>query len=305
MAVVHLEVPVSGAGLRLDRFVAGSAAGLSRSGVQKLIAAGRVTVNGSAQRASYAVVPGDAVEVQMPDPPTVGDPAAPRVLSVLYEDAAIMVVDKPAGLVVHEAAGHRGETLVSTLVAHRPDLAVAGMDPQRPGIVHRLDRDTSGVVVVAMEPASLAALQRQFRRREVHKEYLALVHGSPEPSRAAIEAPIARDEANRARMALSPEGRYARSEYEVLERFRGVTLVSVNLMTGRTHQIRVHMAAIGHPVVGDRTYGSRRKAPGAARQMLHAQRLTLTHPQTLELMTFEAPVPADMQVLLESLRRAS
>jgi 23S rRNA pseudouridine1911/1915/1917 synthase len=305
MAVVQLAVLDSEAGRRLDRFVAGSAAGLSRSSVQKLIAAGRVTVNGGDQRASYAVVPGDTVMVQMPDLPAEGEPIVPRALSVLYEDAAILVIDKPAGLVVHEATGHKGETLVSALVARRPDLAAAGLDPQRPGIVHRLDRDTSGVIVVAMEPASLAALQRQFRLREVHKEYLALVHGSPAPSRAAIEAPISRDQANRARMALSSEGRYARSEFEVLERFRGFSLVAVNLMTGRTHQIRVHMAAIGYPVVGDKTYGPRREALGAARQMLHAQRLTLTHPLTQDLMTFEAPVPADMQALLDSLRMTS
>lgn len=290
------------AGERLDRYLAAKLAATSRSSVQKLIVAGQVTVNGGPERASYAVAAGDTIVVHLPDPELLESTAAPLV--VLFEDEAIIILDKPAGLVVHEASGHKGETLVSVLLAQRPQLATAGMDPRRPGIVHRLDRDTTGVLALAKSPESLSALQRQFRRREVTKQYLALVYGSPAPSRAAIEAPIQRDETNRARMAVSPEGRFARTEYEVLERFKDASLVSVKLMTGRTHQIRVHMASIGYPVVGDRTYGRRREALAVPRQMLHAQRLTLSHPLSGERMTFEAPVPADLLTVLERLRRA-
>lgn len=299
MAEMVLSVLGSEAGERLDRYLAARLASTSRSSVQKLIASGQVTVNGGAERARYAVAEGDTIVVHLPEMEPLESVAPPLV--ILYEDDALLILDKPAGLVVHEAAGHKGETLVSVLRAQRPLLATAGMDPRRPGIVHRLDKDTSGVLAVAKSLASLTALQRQFRRREVTKQYLALVYGSPAPSRAAIEAPIQRDEANRARMAVSPEGRYARTEYEVLERFKDVSLVSVNLMTGRTHQIRVHMATIGYPVVGDRTYGRRREALAVPRQMLHAQRLTLTHPLSGERMSFEAPVPADIQAVLDRL----
>ncbi|MFO7695801.1 MAG: RluA family pseudouridine synthase [Anaerolineae bacterium] len=301
MALMMFTVFDTDAGERLDKYLAASLATTSRSTVQRLIVAGDVLVNGDPQRSSYAIAAGDTIVVHLPDPEPVAESSAPA-LNFLYEDDALLVVDKPAGLVVHEASGHRGDTLVSVLLAQRPAIATTGMDPRRPGIVHRLDRDTSGVLAVALSTASLTALQRQFRRREVAKQYLALVYGSPAPARAAIEAPIARDEANRARMAVSPEGRFARTEYEVLERLKEASLISVNLMTGRTHQIRVHMASIGYPVVGDRTYGRRREALAVPRQMLHAQRLTLTHPVSGERMSFEAPVPADMLAVLERLR---
>jgi len=303
MGCRELITPEGLAGRRLDKYLAEALGTLSRSAVQRLITAGEVTVNGEVERASYLVAQGDVVRVVLPEP-EVASSGQPPVISILYEDDALLVVDKPAGLVVHEGSGHRGETLVSALLAMRPELGTAGMDPRRPGIVHRLDRDTSGTLVVAKTPASLAALQRQFRRREVSKQYLALVHGAPAPARAAIEAPIGRDEANRVRMSVVPGGRYARTEYETLERFKDVSLISVNLMTGRTHQIRVHMAAIGHPVVGDRTYGVRRDTFGARRQMLHAQRIVITHPSTREPLSCEAPVPEDMQGVLERLRVA-
>ncbi len=303
MGSTELVIPEDLAGQRLDKYLVEALGTLSRSAVQKLITAGEVTVNGEVERASYLVAAGDSVSVALPEPEEASR-AQPPVINVLYEDDALLVVDKPAGLVVHEGSGHRGETLVLALLAMRPELGIVDMDPARPGIVHRLDRDTSGTLVVAKTPETLLALQRQFRRRAVSKQYLALVHGAPAPARAAIEAPIGRDEANRARMSVAPGGRYARTEYETLERFKGVSLISVNLLTGRTHQIRVHMAAIGHPVVGDRTYGVRRDTFGARRQMLHAQRLAITHPVTQELLTCEAPVPEDMQRVLDRLRAA-
>ncbi len=301
MPTVDLDVAPSEAGERLDRYLSRHLEGQSRTTLQKLITAGKVTVNDVTVRPSRAVCAGDRIKVALPDACTVEEPPASSPLSILYEDDAIIVINKPAGLVVHGAGGHRGETLVSALRAQYPDIAQAGMDPERPGIVHRLDRDTSGVLLVARTPDVLAHLQRQFRRREVRKEYLALVHGVPTPSRAAIEAPIARDRLDRTRMAIAAQGRYARTEYTVMERLADAALLSVVLITGRTHQIRVHMASIGHPVIGDRTYGPRRAAL-APRQMLHAHRLTLSHPVTLERMTWEAPMPADMQAQLERLR---
>ena len=303
MGSMELVAPGGSGRPTSDKQLAQTLAPLSRSAVQKLISSGDVTVNGDQALASYIVAEGDreCVALTEPEEPSGGQPP---VISILYEDDVLLVVDKPAGLVVHEGSGHTGHTLVSALLAMRPELGAAGMDPRRPGIVHRLDRDTSGTLVVAKTPASLAALQRQFRRREVSKRYLALVHGSPAPARAAIEAPIGRDETNRARMSVAPGGRSARTEYETLERFRDVSLISVNLLTGRTHQIRVHMAAIGHPVVGDRTYGVRRDTFGARRQMLHAQRLVIAHPSTQEPLTCEAPVPDDMRRVLDRLRSA-
>jgi 23S rRNA pseudouridine1911/1915/1917 synthase len=213
------------------------------------------------------------------------------------------VVNKAAGQVVHLSPGHPSETLVNALLHHRPALGYGDLDAERPGIVHRLDRDTSGLLVVATNPDALHSLQRAFARREVDKRYLALVYGHPMPHQAAIEAPIGRDPANRLRMTIMAEGgRYARTEYNVLETFREASFLEVNLLTGRTHQIRVHLASIGFPVVGDRTYGRRREIIAAPRQMLHAARLTLRHPDHGGEMTFEAPLPPDFAHILETLR---
>ncbi|MGI6367447.1 MAG: RluA family pseudouridine synthase [Anaerolineae bacterium] len=299
MSLLELQVPAEATGARLDRFLAERLQGHSRSAIQRLISEGAVLVNGAPRRASHALMAGNRVSVALPEP--VSQSVQQPSLSILYEDANLLVVDKPAGLVVHPGAGVSGVTLASALVAMRPDLARAGMDPSRPGIVHRLDRDTSGLVLVARNAAVLAALQGQFRRRQVDKRYLAVVHGVPARSSAAIEAPLGRDPHHRERMAVSAEGREARSEYTVLKRFEGATLVMVKLVTGRTHQIRVHMAAIGLPVVGDRTYAPGRDTMGAHRQMLHAHQLRITHPVTGEEMHWVAPVPEDMQALLELL----
>lgn len=294
---------VTEAARRLDLHLAAACPQLSRSAAQRLIAQGGVRVNGLAAHASDALAPGDEIEILWPaEAPHAPLQPQQAPLSILYEDEHLLALDKPAGLAVHAGAGRTMETLVDALIAHRSSLATVGPDPQRAGIVHRLDRDTSGVIVVAANLGALVALQRQFRRREARKEYLALAYGHVAPPEAAIEAPIGRDPSHRQRMAVRPEGRSARSEYRLLERLPGASLLVVRPLTGRTHQIRVHLASIGHPVVGDRLYGPRRGAIAAPRQCLHAWRLTISHPVSGQSLTFEAPLPADLEAVLARLR---
>jgi 23S rRNA pseudouridine1911/1915/1917 synthase len=295
---------------RIDRYLAEHLPSLTRSAVQRLIDEGQVLVNGEPTRASYHPLPGDAVTVRVPQP----KPALPQPerlpLKVLYEDEHLLVIDKPAGMAVHPGAGRSSGTLVNALLAYRPEIARADLDPQRPGIVHRLDRETSGLLVVATHREAQAALQAMFKRREVRKVYLALVYGALYPERGAIEAPIGRDPVHRRRMAVLAEGgRYARTEYLVREMLDECTLIEVTLVTGRTHQIRVHLASIGYPVVGDRVYGRRRGAArrGAAiatpHQFLHSWRLSFEHPVRGDPMHFEAELPPDLAGVLGRLRR--
>jgi len=291
---------------RLDRLVARQFPDLSRSLVQRLIRAGAVRVNGAPARPAARPQPGDVVAVQVP--PSEAAPPAPEALplDVLYEDAHLVVVNKPAGLVVHPAAGHPRGTLVNALLARYPQIVAADLDPARPGIVHRLDRDTSGLLLVALDRGTQQALQAAFRSRAVDKRYLALVHGVVTPERGAIEAPIGRDPHHRQRMAVVPEGgRPARTEYAVREIFPDCTLLEARLLTGRTHQLRVHLAAIGHPVVGDTVYGRRRQPVEIDRQFLHAWRLAFAHPVTGAALSLEAPLPADLLAPLATLRRRS
>ena len=288
---------------RLDKYIANRMSDLSRSRVQQLIENADILVNGGAKRASYSLAAGDLISVHVPreepDLPTPED----IPLDVVFEDEDLLVINKQAGLVVHPAPGHPSGTVVNALLAHRPDIAAADIDPQRPGIVHRLDKDTSGLLVVAANWATQRALQAQFKAREVEKAYLALLHGHLTPNHAAIEAPIGRDPHNRKRMSVLQEGgRYARTEYKVQEYLADFTLVEATLITGRTHQLRVHFASIGYPIVGDEKYGRRREEIEAPRQLLHAQRLTLTHPRTGERLTFHAELPADFFRILRSLR---
>jgi len=286
---------------RLDLFVVQVCEGLSRSAAQRLIAEGRVRVNGALAEAGWRLRPGDEVTILLP-PQEEGHPQAEAIpLSILYEDEHLLVVNKPAGMATHPGAGRSTGTLVNALLAHRPEIASVGEDPLRPGIVHRLDRETSGVLVVAATEAALKALQGQFRRGKVEKRYLALVYGHLSPAQAAIEAPIGRDPIHRQRMAVLPEGRRARTEYRLLRTLEGCSLLVVHLLTGRTHQVRVHLASIGHPVVGDRVYGPRRQAIAAPRQFLHAWWLAFDHPVTGARMAFEAPLPADLRRVLEAL----
>lgn len=293
-------------GERLDRYVAAQAPQLSRSAVQRLIAQGEVRVNNAPARSSYRMEAGDVVEVELPLPPPAGPAPEAMPLDIVYEDAAIVLLNKPAGLVVHPAHGHEAGTLLNALLARYPELRTWPAEEGYPGLVHRLDRDTSGLLLVARTPAVQGALRRQFQARTVHKVYLALVHGTPRLEHARIDSPIARDERDRKRMAVVSEGgREAITEYWVLERFSGYTLLEVHPHTGRTHQIRVHLAAIEHPVAGDPLYGPRReRLPGLQRLFLHAERLAFIHPISGEKVSFCVPLPQDLEAVLAALRQA-
>jgi 23S rRNA pseudouridine1911/1915/1917 synthase len=301
-----LTVPDGAAAERVDRFVA-DVTGLSRSYVQKLISDGRLTAGGEPIRANTVVGPGETVRLDVPPPiraEAVGDPTIPVV--VVYEDDDLLIVDKPAGLVVHPAPGHDTGTLVNALLGRAGGGDYGGIaGVMRPGIVHRLDRDTSGLLMVAKNDAAQHALMAQLKARRVKKTYLALVQGSVSAAVGRIEAPIGRDARHRTRMAVVPDGRPAITGYRVRERFAGWTLLELDLVTGRTHQIRVHLEAIGHPVAGDPVYGtgtSRRGPDGLERLFLHAWRLELGAPSDGHLIRAEAPLPDELEAVLAALR---
>lgn len=300
-----LIVPPDGAGQRLDVWLGAQDADLSRSRIQDLIRTGHIRVKARIAKPGLRLAPGLEISVEIPPPVSVELLPESIPLDILYEDTDLVVVNKPAGLVVHPAAGHATGTLVNALLAHCPDLTGIGGE-KRPGIVHRLDRDTTGAMVVAKNEPALRSLVNQFRHRQVTKEYLALVWGRPAPSGQA-ETLIGRSAHDRKKMSATPSsGRPAVTRYRTVEQFDGAALLSVAIETGRTHQIRVHMAFLGHPVVGDPQYGRPRQGvlPVAVppRQMLHAHRLGLNHPRSGEALTFVAPVPDDMNQLLEALR---
>jgi len=293
------------AGDRLDRFVARAVAGLSRSYAQQLIAEGRVTVNGRIARASHLLRGGERILVTVPPPqPATLEPEA-IPLKIVYEDADIVVVDKPAGMVVHPAPGHVGGTLANALLARYPEMQVNG--GIRPGIVHRLDQDTSGLLVVARNDRAMQALTEQQRARTMLKLYLAVVEGHFKAPEGTIDAPIGRHPADRLRMTVTPGGRPARTHYRVLEEIGNYSLLEVRLETGRTHQIRVHMLHRNKPVLGDPTYGGRRPRPtfGLTRQFLHAHRLGFSHPADGTWREFVSPPPPDLEAALERLRAAA
>ncbi len=294
-----IELVAADAGERLDVFVARSVPGLTRARVQRLIDEGNVAVAGHRARASLRLAAGQLVRVDVP-PPVDGTAMAEAIpLDILYEDADLLAVNKPAGMTVHPSPGHATATLVNAILAHCTDLSGVG-GVLRPGIVHRLDRDTSGVILVAKNDEAHHALARQLKDRSVEKTYVALVEGTPRPAEGVIDAPIARDPANRRRMAVVDGGRASVTEYRVVERLPGASLLEVRPKTGRTHQIRVHLAAIGHPIVGDRLYGKPSKL--VARQFLHAARIVFTHPRTGARMEIEAPLAADLDAALKTLR---
>jgi 23S rRNA pseudouridine1911/1915/1917 synthase len=298
------------AGERLDRAISAHMRDLSRSYAASLIERGLVRVNGAAvSKTSHKLRAGDLVEVEVPAPEPSGLQAESIPLSVVYEDGDLLVVDKPAGMVVHPAPGHGGGTLVNALLAHVPEIELDMGDEARPGIVHRLDKETSGLIVVAKKRAAHEALARQMSARTMQKEYLAVVLGTPKPHVGVIDAPIARDPRDRQRMAVVSNGRPARTRYSV-ERTLGKSryvLVRAQLETGRTHQIRVHMAATGHPILGDPIYGKatlKDASPlGLTRQFLHAHRLGFTLPSSGEWREFVSELPEELMVALEKLER--
>ena len=303
-------IPEGAGPARADRW-ATDLSGLSRSHVQRLIGEGRLTADGKPVKANTILGGGTVLELRIPPPAPAEPVAQPEIpIEVVYEDADLLIVDKPAGLVVHPAPGHASGTLVNALLGRGEALGealapegIAGV--QRPGIVHRLDRDTSGLLMVARTDAAQASLQAQLKARRVKKTYLALVQGSVAAGAGRIEAPVGRDPGRRTRMAVTPGGRAATTGYRVRERFAAWTLLELDLVTGRTHQIRVHLEAIGHPIAGDPIYGtgtSRRGPDGLDRLFLHAWRLELTSPSSGRLLRAEAPLPAELEAVLTSLR---
>jgi 23S rRNA pseudouridine1911/1915/1917 synthase len=319
--VTAIEVEPGEAGRRLDVFVARLVSGLTRSQVERLAKSGRILVNGRPARPGHRVAAGELVEVSLPPAEALELLSERTILQILFEDDDILVVNKPRGMAVHPGAGRTTGTLVNALLAHTATLA-RGSGPERPGIVHRLDRNTSGLMVVAKSDAAYDDLSQQVRDREVARGYLALVWGTVKQDRLLINVPIGRHTRDRTRMAAvsdAPEGRRVRSaltHVRVQERLRVMTLVEVRLETGRTHQIRVHLAHLGHPVVGDPVYGKRRgrqeqvalAAETLARvraltgQALHAHALRFRHPASGQDVSFAAALPADMAAVVSHLR---
>jgi 23S rRNA pseudouridine1911/1915/1917 synthase len=302
--VITLTVDFDGGG-RLDRFVAAHRPELSRTTVQRLIDDDFITRNGSICKASEKVEPGDVIVVRIPPPVTTELIAEDIPLSVVYEDNDLIVIDKPAGLVVHPAAGHDSGTLVNAVLGHVPDLGSTGGGiggEVRPGIVHRLDKDTSGLIVVAKNDRALQFLQEQFKSRTIKKMYLALVDGIVTPREGIIDAPIGRSTHDRKKMAVTHDGRSARTRYRVIQIYHDpdLSLVEAYPETGRTHQIRVHLAWFKHPLVGDEVYGRQHPRVPCERHFLHAASLTLTLPNG-ETRTFTAPLPPDLQRVLDQL----
>lgn len=295
----HCRFSVDRAGVRLDKLVGENCQGVSRTQAQKLIDDGFVTVDGRKEKASYKPEAGEVITVNIPPP--AGSEIQPEDIPVgiVYEDDELMVIDKPAGISVHPAPGHPNHTLVNAIINHLSDFPDS--ETNRPGIVHRLDKDTSGLMVVAKNIRAHADLSGQFKSRTVKKIYITLVRGHLEPEQGVIEAPIGRDSGDRKKMSIAGEsrGRQARTRYSVLKYMGKYTLAEITLETGRTHQIRVHLAAIGFPVVGDETYGV--KSPFLSRQFLHARRLGFKLPSSGKYVEFESPLPEDLEKALEKI----
>jgi 23S rRNA pseudouridine1911/1915/1917 synthase len=287
------------AGARLDLFIVQKLPQLSRSFIQRLIEDGHVTLNGKPARAGVRLKEGDLLAVTIPPPEPATLEAENIPIDIVYEDDDLLVVDKPAGMTTHPAPGNPAHTLVNAVLSHLPALPESD-NPARPGIVHRLDKDTSGLILIAKTREALANLSAQFKSREVKKTYVALLKGKLTPQSGIIDAPIGRDRAHRQKMSITDSGRPARTAYTVLKYLDGYTLVEARPETGRTHQIRVHFASVGHPVVGDATYGAKSELVG--RQFLHAQRLSFKLPSTGKTVEFTAPLPPDLRSALDRLK---
>jgi 23S rRNA pseudouridine1911/1915/1917 synthase len=309
---VEWTVPGDRRGDRLDQALTALLPEQSRAAVQRLIRGGHVTLEGRPARPAHRLTGGERIAVEIPPPaPSALDPEE-RSLDVLHEDADLLVINKPAGLTVHPGAGRAGGTLVNALLHHCRDLSGIG-GVERPGIVHRLDRETSGVLVVAKHDRVHRDLAAQFKARQVRKTYRALVWGVPRAARGLVDAPIGRHPTARVRMAIRAEGRPARTSWEVIGNFDPVALLELHPETGRTHQIRVHLASLGHPIVGDRLYGGRRNPDTVQERLraalaaydglaLHALRLEFRHPRTDAPLAIEAPLPENFAALVQTLR---
>lgn len=296
-----IELVVEASGDRLDKYLAEHMP-LSRAHIQKLIRDGNVRVGGLEARPSRGITRGERITIALPPPEPLEAQPEPIPLSIVFEDADVLVIDKPAGLTVHPAPGHPHGTLVNAVLAHCPDLGgIKGT--LRPGIVHRLDKDTSGLMMVAKSDAAQQHLSAQIKRREITKGYLALVHGHLSPRTGAIEGPIGRHPRDRKKMAIVSGGREARTLYEVREYCRDCTFIEVRPETGRTHQIRVHLASIGHPLVGDALYG--KKSEFLSRHFLHAHRLGFRLTSTGEYKEFTSGLPADLRRALDTVRKGA
>lgn len=291
---------------RLDKYLVTCLPEFSRSRIAGLVEAGAITVNGkAAKKAGHSINDGDEIEVRIPATQPSGLVAEDIPLNIIFENDELIVVNKPAGMVVHPAAGHAGGTLVNAVLGHEPDMEGIGGE-ERPGLVHRLDKDTSGLIVLAKNERAHRWLQDQFRDRKVEKTYLALVDGKPPTPTGRVEAPIGRDPSHRKKMAIIMQhgkGREAVSEYRTLETFDKHTLLEFHPHTGRTHQIRLHCAFLGCPIVADPIYGHRHSSlPELKRHFLHAWRLKITLPGQKQPQVFEAPLPTELQRALEQLR---
>lgn len=294
------EVVEDCAGQRLDYYLA-SFTSLSRTRIQKLIEDKNVLLNEEPVRSSHKLKSGDRIEIELPPPEDPAAVAEEIPLDIIYEDKDIIVINKPRGIVVHPAAGVKSGTIVNAFLFHCKDLSGIG-GVLRPGIVHRLDKDTSGVLVAAKNDEAHSSLVSQFSERQVNKEYIVLVHGNFPHEKLIIELPIGRSPHDRKKMAVVRGGRAAKTEIEVMERFKDYTLLKAKLYTGRTHQIRVHLTSAGYPVVGDTTYGRRSNPFGFKGQALHSHLLGFSHPRTGKYMEFKAPLPEEFEELLRRLK---
>lgn len=297
-----MELKIETGGLRLDKALADLTL-LSRSVANEQVKQGQVLVNGQAKKAKYTVQVGDIISYQVPEVEEVEYVAEDIPLDIIYEDQDIAVINKPQGMVVHPSAGHTSGTLVNALLYHIKDLSgINGV--LRPGIVHRIDKDTSGLLMIAKNDQAHTKLAEELKEHKSLRKYVAIVHGNLPNDRGVVEAPIGRSEKDRKKQAVTGKGKSAVSRFQVLERFGDYTFVELSLETGRTHQIRVHMAYIGHPVAGDPAYGPRKTLKGHG-QFLHAKTLGFTHPRTGELLSFTAELPQIFQETLEILRKNS
>lgn len=290
---------------RIDRYLAAHCEGLSRSHLQKLLKAGDIFVNGSPVKPNYKVNPADRIEFELSDAPQETEIVAREMpLDIIYEDNDVLLVNKPKGMVVHPAAGHTDDTLVNGLLAHCRESLSGINGVMRPGIVHRIDRDTTGILIVCKNDLAHNSIALQLKEHTITRRYQAVVCGVIKEDEGVIDAPIGRHPTDRKKMAINVKnGRHAVTHYKVLERFKGYTFVECRLETGRTHQIRVHMSSIHHPVLGDTVYGPSRCPFSLEGQTLHAGVLGFIHPRTGEYMEFQAPLPEYFANLLEKLRK--